>query len=357
MTTVSRKLGEKIAERDGWICNGCGTRVQRGGKGATLATIDHKTPVSRGGGDEEENLWLLCSLCNGSKGQQTVAEWESNTLDFSGSFLRRGFTAVPNGFLWAPGLSIGAKMTFICLLSHAWNGDPFPGQKRLAAMLGCSDRTVREYLGELREADALRSEQRGRGKTAVYRINQGFLLSAKAADDQGDDEAGAEDSSGAPRQARNSASGLARKPASGPSIYEEDEVEEDKSEAGAESSAPARVRDELWDELAVLFGDVADKTNAHAKRNRAVSDLRRLGADVSSLRRAVRRWPMSYPGATLTDVALATHYPQLSIAPAGSVNSTPPPVSEVVDLPELSDEERAANLERVRELAKGVQGA
>ena len=37
--------------------------------------IDHKLPVSRGGGDEVENLQLLCTSCNMRKGIQTDQEF------------------------------------------------------------------------------------------------------------------------------------------------------------------------------------------------------------------------------------------------------------------------------------------
>ena len=36
-----------------------------------MLEIDHLIPRSRGGGDEEENLWLACSLCNTFKSAQT----------------------------------------------------------------------------------------------------------------------------------------------------------------------------------------------------------------------------------------------------------------------------------------------
>jgi hypothetical protein len=70
-------------------------------------------------------------------------------------------------------------------------------------------------------------------------------------------------------------------------------------------------RDELWDELERLFGKVAPKTNSHAKRNKACADLRRLGASPMALRHAYNRWPRLYPDANPTDIAIATHYPQL----------------------------------------------
>ena len=33
--------------------------------------IEHIIPKANGGGDEEENLWLACRLCNNYKGTQT----------------------------------------------------------------------------------------------------------------------------------------------------------------------------------------------------------------------------------------------------------------------------------------------
>ena len=35
--------------------------------------IEHIIPKASGGGDEEENLWLACRLCNNYKGTQTQA--------------------------------------------------------------------------------------------------------------------------------------------------------------------------------------------------------------------------------------------------------------------------------------------
>ena len=33
--------------------------------------VEHIIPVARGGSDDEDNLWLACSLCNNYKGTQT----------------------------------------------------------------------------------------------------------------------------------------------------------------------------------------------------------------------------------------------------------------------------------------------
>ena len=35
--------------------------------------IEHIIPLSKGGGSDEENLWLACPICNGHKGSQVEA--------------------------------------------------------------------------------------------------------------------------------------------------------------------------------------------------------------------------------------------------------------------------------------------
>ena len=109
---------------------------------------------------------------------------------------------------------------------------------------------------------------------------------------------------------------------------------------------PARARDLVWDELELHFGEVSDNTNAHAKRNKAVADLRRMGATPADIRGALRVWPRLFPGTTVTDVALATHYPQLSSSARPAANTAS--VAEELNLPEITEEERLANLERLR---------
>ena len=33
--------------------------------------VEHIVPIAKGGSDDEDNLWLACSLCNNYKGTQT----------------------------------------------------------------------------------------------------------------------------------------------------------------------------------------------------------------------------------------------------------------------------------------------
>ncbi|MCL6477693.1 MAG: helix-turn-helix domain-containing protein [Peptococcaceae bacterium] len=86
--------------------------------------------------------------------------------------LRRGFTSIPNCVLFAPDLSMPAKCLFSILLAFAWQDDEcWPGQEKLAETAGCTDRTVRKYLEELRDYGLISWVQRGLNQTNVYYIN------------------------------------------------------------------------------------------------------------------------------------------------------------------------------------------
>ena len=83
---------------------------------------------------------------------------------------RHGFTQVPNFILTKKELSVGAKLAYAMLLKYAWGDDAcFPGQVKLADDMGAAERSVRTYLKEL-EADLLEIEQRGLGKTNLYKL-------------------------------------------------------------------------------------------------------------------------------------------------------------------------------------------
>jgi hypothetical protein len=59
---IAPKLRTLVYRRDGYAC------VECGGDDVTQLTLDHRVPVSRGGGDDVENLRTLCRRCNSRKG-------------------------------------------------------------------------------------------------------------------------------------------------------------------------------------------------------------------------------------------------------------------------------------------------
>ena len=58
-------------EQEG-ICAGCNTHFP-----FKVMDVDHILPRKKGGTDHKENLQLLCSGCNRSKGSKTMAEWKA----------------------------------------------------------------------------------------------------------------------------------------------------------------------------------------------------------------------------------------------------------------------------------------
>ena len=82
-----------------------------------------------------------------------------------------GFTQVPNFILTSTKISVGAKLGYAMLLKYAWGDNAcFPGQTKLAEDMGSGERSVRRYLDELEKAGLLEIEQRGLGKTNLYRL-------------------------------------------------------------------------------------------------------------------------------------------------------------------------------------------
>lgn len=82
-----------------------------------------------------------------------------------------GYTQVPNAILDAP-LSTGAKLVYAMLLKYAWsNNFCFPGQVRLAQDLRVTDRSIRNYLTELRDEGYIYVTQQGLTKPNLYRLD------------------------------------------------------------------------------------------------------------------------------------------------------------------------------------------
>lgn len=59
----------KIFKRDGKKCLLCGTKKH--------LTIDHIIPISKGGGDEEDNLQTLCEYHNKFRGNNSTKDYRN----------------------------------------------------------------------------------------------------------------------------------------------------------------------------------------------------------------------------------------------------------------------------------------
>lgn len=87
--------------------------------------------------------------------------------------LRQGFTQIPNALLQRTDLSPGAKLTYMALLSFAWQDDHcFPGQERLATAIGMSKRSIDRFIKELEDVKLVSHKQRGLNQTNIYTLHR-----------------------------------------------------------------------------------------------------------------------------------------------------------------------------------------
>jgi hypothetical protein len=90
---------------------------------------------------------------------------------FEDDFMALGFTMVPNAVLLNGRLSNGAVRLYAQLAFYARQSDEcWPGQARLANMMGASDRTIRTYLRELETVGLVKTQRRGLRMTNVYTL-------------------------------------------------------------------------------------------------------------------------------------------------------------------------------------------
>jgi 5-methylcytosine-specific restriction endonuclease McrA len=67
---------ERVFERDGWKCQICGKRTpkeRRGTRYSNAPELDHRVPLSRGGGHTYENVQCACRACNMKKRDRSSA--------------------------------------------------------------------------------------------------------------------------------------------------------------------------------------------------------------------------------------------------------------------------------------------
>jgi 5-methylcytosine-specific restriction protein A len=74
-------LRRRLAGEQGWRCCYCRCRMSDVGRMGDVATLEHVTPRSHGGSDDESNLVVACWDCNVARG---------NDLDFVERLLADG---------------------------------------------------------------------------------------------------------------------------------------------------------------------------------------------------------------------------------------------------------------------------
>ena len=66
-------MKETLYGKQQGYCSGCKVHLE-----PRMFEIDHVVPQSKGGASTIDNLQLLCSPCNKSKGNKTMAEWQND---------------------------------------------------------------------------------------------------------------------------------------------------------------------------------------------------------------------------------------------------------------------------------------
>lgn len=96
---IDNKLKYAVLQRDNSTCQRCGANIENT-PGVKLV-IDHKIPVEMGGETTIDNLWTLCSNCNGGKqaffkDENTENIKEIMKLASAGKRLKAYFELYPN---------------------------------------------------------------------------------------------------------------------------------------------------------------------------------------------------------------------------------------------------------------------
>ena len=94
---------------------------------------------------------LLATLSQ--KPLKQLLEQKMDRIKIRDPKMAQGFITLPNSVMDDHGISLGARLTYGFLLRYAWQkGSCFPGQVTLGKDMGVSERQVRRYLMELKDA-------------------------------------------------------------------------------------------------------------------------------------------------------------------------------------------------------------
>lgn len=94
---------------------------------------------------------------------------DETTVAFETKLSRGGYTSIPNCVLDAPSLEPGPKVLYLQLSSYAWDTTKcWPGQEKLAEMIGVSERTVRSWLRRLEEVGLVNTGKRQGSNANLY---------------------------------------------------------------------------------------------------------------------------------------------------------------------------------------------
>ena len=198
------------------------------------------------------------------------------------------------------------KLVLLRLADQA-NDDGYcwPGKKSIARHCEVHKKTVQKALHDLQRQGLIWIEHR-KDDDGVVNLTSRYWLQMRVG--AHDSHVGAEDSQGVGAQ-------------DSPNPHLEPSMNpQNPCPANAEASAephkpkPERPRDPIWDTLMEVCGieTTAIPKSARGAYNRAVKELREVGATPEQIRNRAARWHKVYAGATLTPTALVKHWASLA---------------------------------------------
>lgn len=214
-----------------------------------------------------------------------------------------------------------AKLVLLAICDAASDdGVAWPTQATLAAKASTTDRTVRNVLAELADMGVVSWEQRGLGRANRYQVHVDTLRRLAEAPDHPDRNhdagPGGSDRNGGSGPDRKQVSGPDRKQGSGPITEPSQEPSREPSPAAPEPVPRAdRRSDVLFETVAEVCGIDWRQPMTKSERgrlNRAVRELREVGATPDEVRRKAVAYRLRWPDIDLTPTALAANWTKVT---------------------------------------------
>ena len=206
-----------------------------------------------------------------------------------------------NLMAWAFGQQVDppAKLVLLALADHA-NGQTglcIPGQKLLAEQCSMSVRTVQRHLQTLEARGLIRRETRMRGQGRGRTSDRYYL------GDQGDNPAST-------RQVTTTNATNQDDQHDTVGVAEPEENRKKEPLADKPPESVTRKKDNLFEVIAEACGiSLAGMTRtARGQLNKAVKELREVGATSDQVKHKAKAYRAQYPNATLTPTALIKHW-------------------------------------------------
>ena len=211
-----------------------------------------------------------------------------------------------------------ALRLFVAL--HRWTagGDRscHPSRQKLAKTVGCSESTLDRYVKALVKVKALsvqrRRDQHGDWTSNLYTLHVVRGVASQMTTARTDEGGGVtDDATGG--FIYDATGGVIDDEQTRPSV-EPDPVEPDL--ASTSSPPKRRARNPIFDALAEACGADPDEMTKREARACAVAaaEVTKAGGTVEEVHRRAANWSLSFPQATLTPNALASHWGKLRVA-------------------------------------------